>query len=181
MTNRANEPRNAMNLLRNEEKFLSIKQRLRLIDFQISVFNNAIKKQERQYESYRSEERVEKRKKAFGLKYESRQQLDQDYMIGAISDAEYSKQRYALWLVYSDRGYEMKLKWLYEQRDYYLKQKKTIEKWMEKQRKESKRNINKRYIAKLKHRETAKHVERKKRALQRAEDEKRKNNILTEN
>ena len=93
----------------------------------------------------------EYRAEVYGAKYKSRQELDEAYMLGGMTDKEYMKQRSAIWNAYSDRGYIMRIEWLDQMIDFYQQRLDKIDEWIEVKHKDTRKQIMKRYYKRQKH------------------------------
>lgn len=125
--------------IKNEDQYMRIKNEIKLLEYQVRCFNREINFQKKKYDSLVAGQ--ESRKESYGLKYNSRKAIDEAYLIGAIDDTEYRKQRAALWYVYSDRGYIARLEWLNKERDKAQAKLDRINEW----RKQAKAETVKRY------------------------------------
>lgn len=107
--------RNFLNI--DQAEYMRNKEALRMLKFKIAVFTRQLKQEQRTYEKLLSTQ--EKRFNTYKPKFKTREELDAAYLVGAISDEDYSYQRYAIWLVYSDRGHINNLKWLESEKERY--------------------------------------------------------------
>lgn len=107
--------RNFLNI--DQAEYMRNKEALRMLKFKITVFKRAVYNEQRAYKKLLSTQ--DKRIKAYNPRFKTREELDAAYLVGAVSDEDYSRERYNIWLVYSDRGHINNLKWLEEQLAYY--------------------------------------------------------------
>lgn len=101
---------------------LWIKPRKQLLEYQINFFKKEAKRVEQNWQKSMQPERIEHRRKSHGLKYDSKEEIQQAYLAGLLDTHEWRKQLAAYWHTYSDRGAEMKIAWLREQQAEYEKQ-----------------------------------------------------------
>ena len=95
-----------------------IRPKKKLLEFQIGLFEREIKRVTKNYRKLYDNREL--RKKAFKPKFESMAELKEAYVDGLITDyKEYRSQQRAIWCVYSDRGNEDKLEWLYNEKAKY--------------------------------------------------------------
>ena len=97
-----------------------IRPRKKLLEYQIGFFNREIKRVERGYKTWLTN--MPKRMERFKPRYQSREEIDEAYLAGLLTKQEYSEQRNAYRMVYSDYGSKMKLAWLRSQLDQYSRQ-----------------------------------------------------------
>lgn len=93
-----------------EDEFMRNKETLRMLKFKIRVYKTALYNEQRAYKKMLSTQ--DKRFEQWQPKYKTRKELDDAYLVGAVDDTDYRKERYAIWQVYSDRGHINNLKWL---------------------------------------------------------------------
>ncbi len=108
-----------------EEQHMKIKHLTNLTDYQIAVYERELRKERKALAELES--KTEMRKEAFGCLYDSREKLDQAYLIGALDEMGYMKQRSALWQTYSDRGHGDRIEWLERELERYKLRRQKIE------------------------------------------------------
>ena len=138
------EERRVPSFVVNEEEHVRIKRELQLTDYQIRVFEKALRDRKKVLADLRAGE--EMRKEAFKCKYRTVEELNQAYIVGAIKDdREYMRQRSAIWQVYSDRNHLKEIEWLETELLRYYRKKENIEALIEKKRKETRAEHKRRY------------------------------------
>lgn len=150
--------RNTFNGISPEE-YLRTKERIRMAKFKIRVFKTALRNEQFAYNKMLKTQ--PKRMNRWHPKYEDRKKLDEDYVVGKLTNEEYAYERYAIWQVYSDRGHINNIKWLEEMLKHYEDALKDINDELEQRRKETNRRRQKRWWQKKKH---ATHMRRVRRA-----------------
>lgn len=114
-----------------------IRQHLKLLEYQIIVFErekrNTIKKRDRLVETR------DYRAKAYGLRFKSKEELNEAYIAGLVDDLEYRWQRNALWQVYDDRGAEMRLEWIESELKKYKDRQRGLYAYIEELKEEQKK------------------------------------------
>lgn len=159
--------RRVPNFLYHEERHMQVKAELALTRYQVQMYEREIKR--RQHLLDLIIENRPKNIKARGLKYHSREELDQAYLVSDMTTKEYMQQRSALWNVYSDRGHTAEIAWLKEEKAKYQRKLDRIEKWMEDTKKQSKRDRNERWMRPIKMRKRHNASARRIRARKRKE------------
>lgn len=101
----------------SQEEYLRMKERIRMAKFKVTVFKRALYNEKAAYKKLLSTQ--PKRIERWHPKYDSRKKLDEDYVVGKMTNEEYAYERYAIWHVYSDRGHLNNIKWLEEMLQYY--------------------------------------------------------------
>lgn len=101
--------------IREENRWIN--KRKRLIEYQIRFFEREIRAEEKRLAYLESTQ--DARRKAYGLEYDSLEEINQAYAAGIITSAERYRQRSHLWQVFSDRDALMRLEWLRSERDKY--------------------------------------------------------------
>ena len=124
------DPASTASFLKDEKQYMRIKRERQLVDYQVKLFSNERRKMQKRYDAL--QEKTEQRKNSYGLRYNSRKELDEAYIAGVIESKEYMDQRSKLWLVYSDRGYEARLAWLDKMIAHYEGNLKNIDDWIAK-------------------------------------------------
>lgn len=94
----------------DEEQHMRIKNRRKLIEYQVRFFRRELKKEQTMLEKLDAKQ--EMRKNVFHCRFDSREELDDEYRAGKMTDKDYIEQRSALWKTYSDRGHTMRIEWL---------------------------------------------------------------------
>lgn len=155
------EERRVPQWIQNEEQYMKIKREIQLLKYQIQFFNKGIRDREKRMKYL--EETRDKRIKSYGLKYHTREELDEAYIVGSMTDDEYRKQRVAIWNVYSDRGHIAELKWMTEERDKAQRKLDEINKWREERHKEACQRKKKKRLKKMKHATAWRRYNRRKR------------------
>ena len=84
-----------------------------------------------------SDEKVKQREKAYNPRFRTREELDEAYVAGLLTDREYMRERYAIWLAYSDRGHINNMKWLESEIDHYKRALEALENHIDEKRKAS--------------------------------------------
>lgn len=152
----------------SQEEFLRMKERIRMADFRIRVFNTALKQERKAYDKLMKSQ--PKRMEVWHPKYDDIQKLNDEYIIGKMTNEEYVRERYAIWQVYSDRGHENNIKWLEGMLKHYQDARQGIEDELETRRKAGKRKKDRRRAYLKKH---ATHMRKVRRAKKKKELEER--------
>lgn len=155
------------NWLKNKDDHMAIKEKRRMLKFKLHVFSSALYEEKRNYKKLMTN--TERRKQTYKPQYQTREELDQAYVLGAINDKEYMKNRSAIWLVYSDRGHIKNIEWLESEVAKYEGALAELEEWMNEKHEESVRRKRKKQQRKLHHRRYNKHRLRKIRAAEKKE------------
>lgn len=158
--------RNFLNI--DQAEYMRNKEALRMLKFKVTVFKRQLFQEQRTYKKLLSTQ--EKRFNTYQPKFKTRKELDAAYLVGAVSDQEYSKQRYAIWLVYSDRGHINNLKWLESELEYYEKKLADFENHLQEQAKTKRQAWLRRQQKRNKH---ATYMRRTRRAARKKELEER--------
>lgn len=138
------EERRVPSFVVNEEEHVRIKRELQLTEYQIRLFEKALRNRKKVLSELREGE--EMRKEVFRCKYRTVEELNQAYIVGAIKDdREYMRQRSAIWQVYSDRNHLKEIEWLETELLKYYRKKENIEALIEKKRKDSLEARRRRY------------------------------------
>lgn len=137
--------RDYRNWLVNPEEHMRIKEERRLLKFKIQVFNRELKREKKRYESLLDGQ--DARKESYKPAYQSRKELDEAYVVGAVSDKEYMRNRSAIWQVYSDRGHIANIEWLESELEKYQKMLDSLESYMARKKLESKKRYRQRINA----------------------------------
>lgn len=116
------------NWLKDPENHLAIKERRRMLKFKLHVFTTALYYEQRNYDKLLAN--TERRKKSYKPMFSSREELDQAYVLGAVSDKEYMSQRSKIWQVYSDRGHIKNIEWLKSEIERYQEALDILDQWM---------------------------------------------------
>lgn len=136
------EERRVPNFIKNEEQHVYVKRRRQLIEYQIGVFRRERYRIQKRYDHLKAN--TENRKKSYNLMYDTREELEHAYRVTDMDDHTYMAQRSALYMVYSDRGAEERLKWLDEMIEEYTMRLEAVESWTEQKKKETiKKNAEK--------------------------------------
>lgn len=116
------------NWLNYPEEHMAIKEKRRMLKYQVSVFQRELNKEQRVYDDLLAN--FEKRKAAYKPKYESLEELNEAYIVSRMPDREYMAERSRIWQVYSDRGHPARIEWLTKERDKYKSALDALEKAM---------------------------------------------------
>lgn len=130
----------------DEEQHMRIKRERQLLDYQIRFFTGERNRMQKRLDKLN--EGQKRRAETYGITYHSRKELDDAYMVGAIDDHEYMRQRSNLWQVYSDRGYIARIEWLDKMINEHQAKMDAITEWMDQKREESKRAKTRRWLQK---------------------------------
>ena len=155
------------NWLVNEKEHLAIKEARRMLRFKRTVFRTAYTREKLRYQQLI--DGTERREKSYKPMFKTREELDAAYVVGAVSDQDYMKQRSAIWQCYSDRGHIKNLEWIQSELDKYQKALDELDEWTEAKHRETVARNDKKRRQKLKHRRTErnKYRKKKKEALER--------------
>lgn len=156
------EERRIPNWLVNEQQHMKVKHELALAKYQVATFTNELKRIRKKFDEL--VEGQPKRKKAYGLKYDSREAIDEAYMVGALDEKGYMRQRAALWQTYSDRGYLARIEWLESELEKYQRKLENIETWMGNTAERNKEQSRIRFNRKQHHRAWSRQYMRRKRS-----------------
>lgn len=95
-----------------DERYNKIVRKKRLIEYQIMMFKRELLHEEQMMKELTANE--PRRKELYGARYDTLEDLQNDYLTGALRGKAYRHERYMLWLVYSDRGHLDRIDWLKE-------------------------------------------------------------------
>lgn len=98
------------NWLKNPEEYMAIKEKRRMLSFQVSVFRRELKREQKTLEKLNSH--LQLRIDRWHPRFDSREKLDEAYVAGLVTDRDYMRERYAIWQVYNDRGHNANIAWL---------------------------------------------------------------------
>lgn len=129
-----------------EDYHMKVKNEKKLTEYQLRIFVRELKHQEKMYSGL--VERTPQREKAYKPTCKTREELDQMYMLGAMTDREYMRNRSAIWNCYSDRGYIMRIEWLREQVERYQDKLDRIDQYLVDTRKQTVKACKHRYRVK---------------------------------
>ena len=94
----------------SQEEFLRTKESIRMANFRVRVFKTALRQEKAAYKKLLSTQ--DKRMERWHPKYDDLKKLNDEYIIGKMTNEEYVRERYAIWQVYNDRGHINNIKWL---------------------------------------------------------------------
>lgn len=147
------------NWLKNPDTHMQIKEKRRMLQFKVRVFQRALKQEKFTYEKLKKGE--QKRFDAYKPKYRTREELDAAYVVGALTDREYMWERSAIWRVWSDRGHIANIAWLEEELAKYEEALNTLDTWIKEKHDETVKRKQQRYRQKVKHRNYVRNKYRK--------------------
>ena len=116
-----------------------------MLRFQVATVERALKQEKKTYKKLL--DGTERRKESYKPTYTSREELDQAYIVGAVADEDYMRERSAIWNVYSDRGHIANIQWLEETLAKYQYALDNLEAYLTNKRKETIRACEHRRIA----------------------------------
>lgn len=125
-----------------------IRKEMMVAKYQLGFFNSELKKQEKKFEHWKANQR--NRAENAGLKYFRYDDLYNDYIVGAIDEKTFWRQRKLYNLIIADNWQrEDKLKWLRVNVERYGRKYETLERlYKEAKRKEQKRASQKHFTKK---------------------------------
>lgn len=113
------------NWLNYPKEHMAIKEKRRMLKFQVMVFRRALKAERKRYDELL--EGTERRKESYKPMFDTIDKLNDAYVIGQVDDQTYMSQRSRIWQVYSDRGHIANLEWLQAEYDKYKGQLDSLE------------------------------------------------------
>lgn len=144
------------------------KEKKRMLRFKIHTFHREILLEQQAYDKLLRG--TERRKERWKPTYTNREDLDAAYHAGLVKDEDYTRERYAIWQVYSDRGHIANLEWLHEQEDKYIKALEDFQAYLDEKSRENRKAREKK---RQRHRHHMAYKRRKRREKKRAEREAR--------
>lgn len=105
------------NWLNHPEEHMAIKEKRRMLRFQVRVFKRELKAEQKKYDTLLA--KTADREKSYKPMFDSLEKLNDAYVVGKVDDRTYMSQRSKIWQVYSDRGHIANLAWLQSELDYY--------------------------------------------------------------
>lgn len=97
-----------------DETHTRIKRHYDLSRYQLMIYGRELEKERKALAKLEDPVKVEERKKSYGLRFDTRKDLEEAYLVGAVTFQEYRYQKRALYIVYSDRGHLDRIEWLEE-------------------------------------------------------------------
>lgn len=119
------------------------KERKRLLRFKIMTFNYRIAIEKKNWKKLLDGQQG--RYEYWKPKYKTREELDEAYVAGIVTDEDYPRERYAIWQVYSDRGHKANLEWLESEQQKYQAELDGFEAFLQKTTKENKKKYDQRH------------------------------------
>lgn len=124
-----------------------VRKLMMIAQYQYGMFKTERKKQEAKYEHWKANQK--NRAQQMGLKYLDRDELSDAYILGAIDEETFKKQRRLFNLIIADCWHRAeKLDWLRENEAHYQREYEALARFYEEKKKDNQRAAYRKYMAK---------------------------------
>lgn len=129
-------------------KSYDVRKEMMVAKYQLGLFNTELKKQQNKYDNWKANQKA--RAEKAGLKYFSYDELYNDYIVGAIDEKTFWRQRKMYNLIIADNWQRAdKLKWLQVNVERYGRKYEALERLYEETKRKEKKKANRKYANKI--------------------------------